>query len=59
VNNERLRALFCLPPIKASTSTDMVVPELPAQEVVTGDKEIDAVLWLRSVIMTGQGLEGA
>lgn len=28
------------------------VPELPPQLVVTGDKEIDALLWLRQVIET-------
>ncbi len=30
------------------------VPELPPQQRVTGDKEVDAVLWLRQVISTGQ-----
>lgn len=29
------------------------MPELPPQEVVTGDKEIDTLLWLRQVIGTG------
>jgi hypothetical protein len=53
-DNPRLRELFTLPPIQVSESTALVVPELPPQEVVTGDKEIDAVLWLRSVIRTGQ-----
>ncbi|WP_459206716.1 hypothetical protein ACSMEV_20310 [Pseudomonas sp. MLB6B] len=53
-DNERHRALFALPPISASTETLPSVPELPPQEVVTGDKEVDAVLWLRSIIGTGQ-----
>lgn len=53
-DNERHRALFALPPISASTETLPSVPELPPQEVVTGDKEVDAVLWLRSIISTGQ-----
>jgi len=52
--NEQHRALFTLPPISASTETLPSVPELPPQEVVTGDKEVDAVLWLRSIISTGQ-----
>ena len=53
-DNELHRALFTLPPISASTETLPSVPELPPQEVVTGDKEVDAVLWLRSIISTGQ-----
>jgi hypothetical protein len=47
------RALFSLPPIQASASTALAVPEMPAQKRVTGDAEIDAVLWLREVIGTG------
>lgn len=53
-DNEQHRAMFTLPPISASTETLPSVPELPPQEEVTGDKEVDAVLWLRSVIGTGQ-----
>lgn len=53
-DNPRLRELFTLPAIQSSNSTSLTVPTLPPQEVVTGDKEIDAVLWLRSVIATGQ-----
>lgn len=53
-DNQAHRVLFALPPIQASTSTDVAVPELPAQKVVTGDQEVDAVLWLREVIGTGQ-----
>jgi hypothetical protein len=53
-DNEQHRALFTLPPIKASAETLPSVPELPPQEVVTGDKEVDALLWLRSIISTGQ-----
>lgn len=53
-DNEQHRAMFTLPPNSASTETLPSVPELPAQEVVTGDKEVDAVLWLRSIISTGQ-----
>lgn len=53
-DNEQHRAMFTLPPISASTETLPSVPELPPQEVVTGDKEVDAVLWLRSIISTGQ-----
>jgi len=53
-DNPALRKLFALPPIQKSESTSLTVPELPPQTEVTGDKEIDAVLWLRSVIKTGQ-----
>ena len=53
-DNEQHRAMLTLPPISASTETLPSVPELPPQEVVTGDKEVDAVLWLRSIISTGQ-----
>lgn len=48
------RALFSLPPIKVSQQTALAVPELPPKQDVTGDKEVDAVLWLRQVIKTGQ-----
>lgn len=52
-NNEALRALMSLPPIKASEGAAVVVaPELPAQEAVTGIKDVDAMLWLRAVIAT-------
>jgi hypothetical protein len=53
-DNAAFRALFSLPPIQHSTSTALIVPELPPRTVVTGDEEIDAVLWLREVIKTGQ-----
>lgn len=53
-DNAKHRALFTLPPIRESAETLPAVPELPPQEVVTGDKEVDAVLWLHSVIGTGQ-----
>ena len=54
VDNQAQRDLFSLPTIQVSNSTALVVPELPPQSVQTGDKEIDAVLWLREVIKTGQ-----
>jgi len=48
------RALFSLPPMQASTSTALEVPSLPPQEAITGDHDLDAVLWLCTVIQTGQ-----
>lgn len=53
-DNEAHRALFSLPPLKTSSQTLPAVPELPPQRKVTGDKEVDAVLWLREVIGAGQ-----
>lgn len=53
-DNLEHRALFTLPPIRESGETLPAVPELPPQQTVTGDKEVDAVLWLHSVINTGQ-----
>lgn len=53
-DNKPFRTLFSLPPIQFSATTALTVPELPPQSVVTGDEELDAVLWLREVIKTGQ-----
>lgn len=53
-DNAVLRALFSLPPIQTSTSTALTVPETPAPREVTGDRELDAVLWLRDCIKTGE-----
>jgi hypothetical protein len=53
-DNQVHRALFTLPIVRPSSQTLPAVPELPPQIRVTDDKEIDAVLWLRSVIDTGQ-----
>lgn len=47
-------ALFSLPPIKHSSERTVAVQAMPEQKVVTGDAEVDAVLWLREVISTGR-----
>lgn len=52
-DNPRHRAMFTLPPLQSSGETLPVVHELPPQQAVTGDKELDAVIWLRQVIETG------
>lgn len=52
-DNQAFRALFSLPPIQASTSTALTVPEMPAPKVVTGDREVDTVLWLQECVSTG------
>lgn len=53
-DNPQHRELFTLPEVQASTSTALAAPMLPPESPVTGDKEIDAVLWLREVIKTGR-----
>ena len=53
-DNPRHRAMFKLPEVTTSASTALALPTLPPESTVTGDKEIDAVLWLREVIKTGQ-----
>ena len=52
-DNPRHRAMFTLPPIKPNGETLPAVQELPPQQAVTGDQEVDALLWLRQVIKTG------
>ena len=52
-DNAALRALFAFPPVGTSASTSLIVPETPAPKEVTGDRELDAVLWLRDCIKTG------
>lgn len=52
-NNPRHRGMFTLPVLQMSAETVPVAQELPPQNVVTGDKEIDALTWLRQVIETG------
>ncbi|WP_054919669.1 hypothetical protein [Pseudomonas sp. NBRC 111138] len=53
-DNVAHRALFTLPPVRVSAETTPVVQSLPPQRSITGDSEVDAVLWLREVIKTGQ-----
>lgn len=53
-DNQIHRVIFSLPPISLSAETLPAVQDLPSQQRVTGDKEVDAVLWLREVVKTGQ-----
>lgn len=53
VNNAAFRALFSLPPIRESSSTDLTIPTMPPQTAITGDDEVDAMLWLQAVVDTG------
>ncbi|WP_325436019.1 hypothetical protein [Pseudomonas nitroreducens] len=46
--------LFVLPSQQLTETTVPVIQELPVQQDVTGDKELDALLWLHAVIDTGQ-----
>lgn len=52
-NNAALRALFSFPAVVTSASTALTVPEMPAPKEVTGDRELDAVLWLQECVATG------
>lgn len=52
-NNPRHRGMFTLPVLQMSAEAVPVAQELPPQQVVTGDQEIDALIWLRQVIETG------
>lgn len=52
-DNQALRTLFALPPVRESHDTAITVPTIPQQRIVTGDREIDAVLWLHQVVETG------
>lgn len=51
-DNQALRDLFTLPPLASGSSTALTLPATPAPQVVTGDRELDAVLWLRDCIKT-------
>lgn len=52
-DNTAFRALLALPPIRQSASAELAIPVLPPRTAVTGDEEIDAVLWLQRVVDLG------
>lgn len=53
-NNSKLRDFFRLPDISISSNTELKpYVSLPTPDVVTGDEELDAVLWLRKIVQTG------
>ncbi len=53
-DNQKLREFFRLPEPTASTCTALQPPVAPPEPVaVTGDRDLDAVLWLRQVVQTG------
>ncbi|MGY3928469.1 hypothetical protein [Aeromonas simiae] len=52
-DNPRHRIMFTLPARESSGETLPAVQELPPQQSVTGDREIDALIWLRQVIESG------
>ncbi|MEG0976701.1 MAG: hypothetical protein RSF42_18550, partial [Comamonas sp.] len=51
-DNQEFRALFSLPPIPVSASTALATVQTPTPKNETGDRELDAVLWLRDCIKT-------
>ena len=55
-DNTAARAFFALPPLALADTTAVTIPAaLPEQKSVTGDKDTDAMLWLREVVATGDG----
>ncbi len=53
-DNMAARAFFALPPLALADTTAVTAPAaLPEQKSVTGDKDTDAMLWLREVVATG------
>ena len=55
-DNMAARAFFTLPPLALVSTTAVTAPAvLPEQRAVTGDADVDAVLWLREVVATGDG----
>lgn len=57
LTNPKHRAFFRFPEPAidpAGCTQELAVVEPPPQRVQTGDKEVDAVLWLREMIQTGQ-----
>lgn len=52
-DNPLHRRLFSLPELRPSAQTLPAVTSAPKKLRVTGDREVDAVLWLREVIGTG------
>lgn len=54
-DNPTHRQMFTLPPVQQgnSTTTAPANIELPEQKTVTGIKDVDAFLWLREMIKTG------
>ena len=52
--NPEHRRLFAIPQAGASGSTALVVPQLPEARTVTGDREVDAMLWLKEVCQTAR-----
>ncbi|WP_051603307.1 sigma-70 region 4 domain-containing protein [Simplicispira psychrophila] len=55
-DNTAARAFFTLPPLALPDTTAVTIPApLPEQRSVTGDKDVDAMLWLREVVATGDG----
>lgn len=53
-DNQVARAFFTLPPLVLTDTTAVAIPAaLPEQRAVSGDKDVDAMLWLREVVATG------
>lgn len=55
-NNRAFRAIFTLPPLRTSSATALTVPKMPEPKVVTGDSEVDAMLWLQQLVNIGDAV---
>ncbi|MEA3641821.1 MAG: hypothetical protein VBE63_18060 [Lamprobacter sp.] len=53
-SNPEHQRLFTIPAPLCSNEGALTVPELPAQQAITGDPEIDACLWLAQVCKTAR-----
>ena len=53
-SNPEHRRLFAIPTAKPSCSTALAAPSLPEARVITGDREVDAMLWLKEVCQTAR-----
>lgn len=52
-DNRAFRTIFTLPRLRASSTTALTVPKVPEPKVVTGDSEVDAMLWLHQLVNIG------
>ncbi|NVZ08831.1 hypothetical protein HW932_06110 [Allochromatium humboldtianum] len=52
--NPEHRRLFIVPSGDISGSTALAVPQLPEARTITGDREVDAMLWLKEVCQTAR-----
>jgi hypothetical protein len=52
--NPEHRRLFAIPTAKPSARPPLAAPQLPEARTITGDREVDAMLWLKEVCQTAR-----